>query len=58
MEWLKKLSDAVTYIERNLDNEISLDEAARIACCSPFYSRECFLMWLESPYRNISAAAG
>lgn len=37
MEWLKKLSDAVTYIERNLDNEISLDEAARIACCSPFY---------------------
>lgn len=42
MEWLKKLSDAVTYIERNLDNEISLDEAARIACCSPFYFKRMF----------------
>lgn len=42
MEWLKKLSDAIEYIEKNLDNEISLDEAARIACCSPFYFKRMF----------------
>ena len=35
MEWLKKLGAAIDYIEDNLDKEISYDEAARIACCSP-----------------------
>ncbi|MEA4961623.1 hypothetical protein SDC9_76510 [bioreactor metagenome] len=37
MEWLKKLSNAIDYIEKNLDNEISCEEAAKIACCSPYY---------------------
>lgn len=37
MEWLKKLSSAINYIEKNLDNEISCEEAANIACCSPYY---------------------
>ena len=31
MEWLRKLSDAIAYIEQNLDAEISYEEAARIA---------------------------
>lgn len=42
MEWLKKLSEAIDYIENNLDNEISYDEAARIACCSAFYFQRMF----------------
>lgn len=42
MEWLKKLSEAIDYIENNLDNEISYDEAARIACCSTFYFQRLF----------------
>lgn len=42
MEWLKKLSEAIDYIENNLDNEISYDEAARIACCSTFYFQRMF----------------
>ncbi len=37
MEWLKKLNEAINYIENNLDSKISYDEAARIACCSTFY---------------------
>ncbi|MFV0394370.1 MAG: AraC family transcriptional regulator, partial [Coprobacillaceae bacterium] len=37
MEWLKKLSGAITYIEENLDADISYDEAANIACCSTNY---------------------
>ncbi len=42
MEWLKKLEAAIDYIEANLDKEISYDEAARIACCSPYYFQRIF----------------
>lgn len=42
MEWLKKLSAAIDYIENNLDKEISYDEAARIANCSPYYFQRIF----------------
>lgn len=42
MEWLKKLSAAIDYIENNLDSDISYDEAARIACCSTFYFQRIF----------------
>ena len=42
MEWLKKLNAAIDYIESNLDNDISFDEAARIACCSTFYFQRVF----------------
>ena len=42
MEWLKKLGKAIDYIEDNLDKEISYDEAARIACCSPYYFQRVF----------------
>ncbi|WMM26237.1 AraC family transcriptional regulator [Tissierella sp. MB52-C2] len=37
MEWLKKLSSAIDYIEKNLENEILCEEVAKIACCSPYY---------------------
>lgn len=42
MEWLKKLSAAIDYIEQNLDHDISYEEAARIACCSTFYFQRIF----------------
>lgn len=42
MEWLKKLGAAIDYIEDNLDKKISYDEAARIACCSPYYFQRIF----------------
>ena len=42
MEWLKKLSSAIEYIEDNLDKEISYDEAAKIACCSSYYFQRMF----------------
>jgi AraC family transcriptional regulator len=37
MEWLKKLSNAIDYIENNLNGELSYEEAAKIACCSTYY---------------------
>jgi len=42
MEWLKRLGAAIDYIEDNLDKGISYDEAARIACCSPYYFQRIF----------------
>ena len=42
MEWLKKLGAAIDYVEDHLDKEISYDEAARIACCSPYYFQRIF----------------
>jgi AraC family transcriptional regulator len=42
MEWLKKLSNAIEYIEKNLAGEISYEEAAKIACCSTYYFQRMF----------------
>lgn len=42
---VEKLGAAIDYIEDNLDKEISYDEAARIACCSPYYFQRIFRMF-------------
>lgn len=42
MEWLKNLNNAIEYIEKNLDGEISYEEAAGIACCSSYYFQRMF----------------
>ncbi len=42
MEWLKNLSAAIDYIEHHLDGDLSYEEAARIACCSPVYFQRVF----------------
>lgn len=42
MEWLKKFGAAIDYVEANLDKEISSEEAACIACCSPYYFQRLF----------------
>ena len=56
MEWLKNLSNAIEYIEDNLDKGISYEETARIACYQPITFSVCFPMWLvflfQSTYAN------
>lgn len=42
MEWLKKLSLAIDYMEDNLEGDISYEEAAKIACCSTYYFQRMF----------------
>lgn len=42
MEWLTNLNNAIEYIENSLNDEISYDEAARIACCSTYYFQRMF----------------
>ena len=31
MEWLEKLNNSIEYIENNLDGQINIDEAAKLA---------------------------
>lgn len=42
MEWLERLNGALDYIESHLEDEISLDAAAQIACCSTFHFQRMF----------------
>ena len=63
MEWISKLNEALTYIEDNLDNEISYDKAAQIACRSTFHFQRMFSYIAEVPLseyigrRRITLAA-
>ena len=42
MEWLKRLNKAIDYIEDNLCGTVSIEEAARIACCSVYHFQRMF----------------
>jgi AraC family transcriptional regulator len=42
MNSLKDMNDALTYIEKNLDNEIDMAEVAKIARCSEFHFKKMF----------------
>lgn len=42
MDWLANLNRALCYIEENLVDDINLNEAARIACCSEYHFSRMF----------------
>lgn len=42
MEWLKRMNDALSYIEDNLDGEISVERASQLACCSQYHFQRMF----------------
>jgi AraC family transcriptional regulator len=42
MEWLDRMNNAVGYIESNLEDVISYDEVAQIACCSTYHFQRMF----------------
>ncbi|MHA6534738.1 AraC family transcriptional regulator [Paenibacillus sp. BAC0078] len=42
MDWLVCLNRALHYIEENLDEDIDLKEAARLACCSEYHFSRMF----------------
>ncbi|RUS46049.1 effector binding domain-containing protein [Cohnella sp. AR92] len=42
MEWLERMNRAIDYIETNLTEEIELEEAARMACCSSYSFQRMF----------------
>lgn len=42
MDWFANLNRALHYIEENLDDDIDLKEAARLACCSEYHFSRMF----------------
>ncbi len=42
MDWQSKLSQALEYIEHNLDGEIDYDKVAQLVCCSTFQFQRIF----------------
>lgn len=63
MDWLDRMNRALEYIETNLAGEIDLEQAARIACCSPFHFQRMFSYIADLPLaeyirrRRMSRAA-
>lgn len=49
MEWVSRLNEAVAYIEEHLAGEISVDQAAKIACCSTFHFQRMFSYIADVP---------
>ena len=44
MDWTGRMTAVIDYIEGNLADNINYTEAARIACCSPFYLQRLFIV--------------
>ncbi|WMJ76847.1 MULTISPECIES: AraC family transcriptional regulator [unclassified Sedimentibacter] len=42
MEWIERLNKAINYIEDNISEEISYEQAAKIACCSTYHFQRMF----------------
>ncbi len=42
MNWADRISLVIEYVEENIDGEISIDNAAKIACCSKFHLHRIF----------------
>jgi hypothetical protein len=57
MEWLLKLSNAIDYIETNLDNEISYDEVVKLRVVQPITSNEYLPMSQGFHYPSIYVVA-
>ena len=62
MEWIDRLNRAVDYLEEHLKDP-DLQEAARIACCSPYHFQRMFTLLAGTPLseylrrRRMSRAA-
>ena len=42
MEWLKRMNDALDYMEDNLEGDISIEKAAQLACSSQYHFQRMF----------------
>ena len=42
VEWLERMNAAISYIEKNLTDEIDYRQAARMACCSVHHFQRMF----------------
>lgn len=52
MEWAKAISEAVSYIEANITENITVDDIAKHVCISPFYFHKGFSMLCGYPLKE------
>lgn len=63
MDWLKRMNEALLYMEDNLTGEVSVEKAAQIACCSQYHFQRMFSYIIGVPLseylrrRKITKAA-
>lgn len=63
MEWIERLNGAINYIEEHLGEEIDLNKASKIACCSTYHFQRMFAYMANIPLseymrrRRMSLAA-
>lgn len=63
MEWIERLNGAINYIEEHLGEDIDLNEASKIACCSTYHFQRMFAYMADIPLseymrrRRMSLAA-
>jgi AraC family transcriptional regulator len=44
MEWLNKMMDAINYMEGHMDEQINIEDVAKVACSSTFHFQRMFHM--------------
>lgn len=49
MDWLKRMNEAINYIEDNITCEIDYKQVARIACCPNYHFQRLFVFITEIP---------
>ncbi|MGI6186332.1 MAG: helix-turn-helix domain-containing protein, partial [Brevibacillus sp.] len=47
MDWVKRMNEAIRYIEDHLADEIDYAEAAKVACCSAYHFQRMFSFMAE-----------
>lgn len=52
MEWTKAIGEAVSYIEANITEDITVDDVAKHVCISPFYFHKGFSMLCGYPLKE------
>ena len=52
MDWIKRLNQAIDFIEENLDGELDYEDVAGIAGCPSYYFQQMFLYMTDMTLRE------
>ncbi len=57
MDWIKRLNQAIDFIEENLDGELDYEEVAGIAGCPSYYFQQMFLYMTDMIHTAAQAVS-
>ena len=52
MDWIKRLNQAIDFIEKNLDGELDYEDVAGVAGCPSYYFQQMFLYMTDMTLRE------